>query len=65
MPKLKTKKAAAKRFSFTAKGKVKTTQANKVHKMRTRSKAANSRNTGAGILSKTETKRVRKLLPYG
>ncbi len=65
MPKLKTKKAAAKRFSFTATGKVKATQANKKHRMRNRSKETLRRQRGTTILSEAETKRVIKMLPNG
>jgi large subunit ribosomal protein L35 len=65
MPKMKTRKAAAKRFSFTASGKVKTTQANKIHRMRNRSKGTLRRQRGEGILDVAETKRVKKFLPNG
>jgi large subunit ribosomal protein L35 len=65
MPKLKTKSAAKKRFSFTATGKVKATQANKKHRMRNRSKSTLRRQRGTTILPKAEEKRVRKYLPNG
>ena len=65
MPKMKTRKAAAKRFSFTATGKVKATQAGKSHRMRNRSKQALRDLKGTTILAKAEVKRVRKLLPNG
>lgn len=65
MPKLKTKKAAAKRFSFTAKGKIKTTQAGKKHRMRNKSKNALRSLRGTKILSKSMEKRIKKMLPNG
>lgn len=65
MPKLKSKSAAKKRFSFTATGKVKATQAGKKHKMRNRSKSMLRTARGTTILSKAETKRVKKFLPNG
>lgn len=65
MPKLKTKKAAAKRFSFTATGKVKANQAFKAHRMRNRSKESLRRQSGTTILDEAETKRVKKWLPNG
>ena len=65
MPKLKTKSAAKKRFSFTATGKVKATQANKKHRMRNRSKSTLRNARGTTILPKSEQKRVEKFLPNG
>ena len=65
MPKMKTRKAAAKRFSFTATGKVKASQANKKHRMRNRSKETLRRQRGTTVLDKAETKRVKKFLPNG
>jgi large subunit ribosomal protein L35 len=65
MPKLKTKKAAAKRFSFTAGGKVKSTQANHAHKMTNKSKGGNRRQKGTTILAESEAYRIEKWLPYG
>ena len=38
MPKLKTNKAAAKRYSYTASGKVKRTSANSRHRLATKTK---------------------------
>ena len=38
MPKLKTNKAAAKRYSYTANGKVKRTSANSRHRLATKTK---------------------------
>ena len=65
MPKLKTKSAAKKRFSFTATGKVKATQANKQHKMRNRSAQTLRDGRGMTILGPEESKRVKKMMPNG
>ena len=45
MPKLKTNKAAAKRYSYTAKGKVKRTSANSRHRLATKTKRKNISNS--------------------
>ena len=65
MPKLKTKKAAAKRFRFTATGKVRATQANHAHKMHQKSKGQLRRQSGTTVLAETEAGRMAKWLPYG
>lgn len=65
MPKLKTKKAASKRFRFTATGKVRASQANHAHKMTHKSKGGNRRQSGTTILADTESDRMAKWLPYG
>ncbi len=64
MPKLKNKSAAKKRFRFTAKGKVRATQAGKQHGMikRTNKQIRNQR--GTTILAEGDAKIVRKIMPY-
>ncbi len=64
MPKLKTKSGAKKRFSLTAKGKVRANQANKQHGMikRTNKQIRNQR--GTTILSPQDARIVKKFLPY-
>ena len=66
MPKMKTKKSAAKRFSFTGTGKVKYKKQNLRHIL-TKKSAKRKRNLRkSGILSADNTAVVRKqLLPYG
>ena len=46
MPKLKTNKAAKKRYSYTATGKVKRTKANRRHRLATKTNRAKSRGKG-------------------
>jgi len=64
MPKMKTRKAAAKRYSVTGSGKVKYKRQGLRHIL---SKKSTKRKRGlrkAGILSPAETARARQLLPY-
>jgi len=64
MPKVKTKKAAAKRFHITGTGKFTYPKANSVHFM---SKKSPKRKMGLrrkGIVDKTNEKSVREMLPY-
>ena len=65
MPKLKTKSGAKKRFSLTAKGKVRAGQKGKQHGMikRTNKQIRNLR--GTTILSAADSKIIKKFLPYG
>ena len=60
MPKLKTNKAAKKRYSLTATGKVKRTTANRRHLLANKTK----RRPGA-YADKTCENTIKKLLPYG
>ena len=65
MPKLKTKSGVKKRFSLTAKGKVRGNQAGKQHGMikRTNKQIRNQR--GTTILADQDARIVKKFLPYG
>ncbi|UTW55287.1 50S ribosomal protein L35 [Kordiimonas sp. SCSIO 12610] len=65
MPKMKTKSGAKKRFSLTAKGKVRASQAGKQHGMikRTNKQIRNQR--GTTILNDCDANIVKKFLPYG
>ena len=66
MPKTKTKKAAAKRFSFTATGKVKYKKMNLRHILTKKSAKRKMHLRHAGILSEDSAKVIRsQLLPYG
>lgn len=63
--KMKTNKSAAKRFSFTASGKVKRKKAGMRHFMR-RKKSSTKRNLrNRGYLDKADVPRIKVLLPYG
>lgn len=65
MPKMKTKRAAAKRFSFTGSGKIKRRKAYRSHiltKMTTKRK----RNLRGGTLvAECDVKEVKKMMPFG
>ncbi len=65
MSKMKTKSSAKKRFSFTATGKVKTTQSGKQHGMvkRTNKQIRNQR--GTVIMKEMDARHIRDIMPYG
>ena len=65
MPKMKTKSGVKKRFSLTAKGKVRSAQAGKRHGMikRTPKQIRNLR--GTRPLSEADARIVKKYMPYG
>jgi large subunit ribosomal protein L35 len=64
MPKLKTKKSAAKRFKKTATGKLKHKRAYLRHILSTKSKEQKRRLRKAGLVADSDAKRIKKLLPY-
>ena len=65
MPKMKTRRSAAKRYKITANGKVKYKKQGLRHIL-TKKSAKRKRNLRkAGILSPAEQKRAHVLLPYG
>ena len=64
MPKMKTKSAAKKRFSFTASGKVKAGQAGKRHGMIKRTTKFIRDARGTTVLSDADAKIVKKYMPY-
>jgi len=64
MPKLKTKRAAAKRFKLTGTGKLKRSKAYKRHIL-TKKSAKTKRNLRkATIVDATNVKTMKKVLPY-
>ena len=66
MPKLKTNKAASKRYRFTGKDKVKRTKANRRHRLATKTKRTKlTARVQNGIADKTCENTIKKLLPYG
>lgn len=64
MPKLKTKSGAKKRFTRTASGKIKATQAGKRHGMVKRSNRHIREQRGTTILCDADEKIVKKYMPY-
>lgn len=66
MPKMKSKRCAAKRFSFTASGKVKYKKMNLRHILTKKTTKRKRHLRHAGILSDADSAKMRKqLLPYG
>ncbi len=66
MPKMKSKRCAAKRFSFTATGKVKYKKMNLRHILTKKSTKRKRNLRHAGIVSAADSAKIRKqLLPYG
>ena len=66
MPKLKTNKAASKRYSYTATNKVKRTKSNRRHLLA--NKTSRQRKSGKiqdAYADKSCEKGIKKLLPYG
>ncbi|MBE2277202.1 MAG: 50S ribosomal protein L35 [Rhodobacteraceae bacterium] len=64
MPKMKTKSAAKKRFSFTANGHVKAGVAGKRHGMIKRTTKFVRQATGTMLLSTPDEGIVKKYMPY-
>lgn len=65
MPKMKTKSGVKKRFSLTAKGKVRSNQAGKRHGMVKRTKSFIRKQRGTTVLCDADARIVKKFLPYG
>ena len=66
MPKLKTNQAAAKRYKYTATGKVKRTKSNRRHLLA--NKTTRHKKSGKvqnAYVDKTCEAGIKKLLPYG
>jgi large subunit ribosomal protein L35 len=64
MPKMKTKKSAAKRFRFTATGKVKRSKAFKSHILTKKSTKRKRGLRGTTLAHPTDVGHVRAMLPY-
>ena len=65
MPKMKTKQAAAKRFTMTASGKLKRGVAGKRHRLISHNAKYIRTNRGTSVLSDADTAHVRLWAPYG
>lgn len=64
MPKLKTKKAAAKRFKVTGTGKLVKTKANKGHILTKKSTKRKRDLRKSDVVDKTNMKQMKRCLPY-
>lgn len=65
MPKLKTRKAFAKRFKFTKKGKIKRSRSFKRHMLTKKSGSRKRALRKASLVSKSQVKMIKRLMPYG
>ena len=65
MPKQKTRKSAAKRYNITSNGKIKYKQQGLRHILSKKSAKRKRKLRKQGLLSPTEVKRAKRLLPYG
>ena len=65
MPKMKTNRAAAKRFKRTGTGKVKRAHAFARHHLGIKSRKRKRRLHAATLTESTERRHIQKLLPYG
>jgi large subunit ribosomal protein L35 len=64
VPKIKTNRAAAKRFRVTGSGKVKRNKGYKRHILSSKSKKRKRHLRHSTTVAKVETKNIRKLIPY-
>jgi large subunit ribosomal protein L35 len=65
MPKMKTKKGAAKRFRLSSTGKVKRSRAFKRHILTSKSTKRKRHLDMEALISPADARRVRAMLPYG
>ncbi len=64
MPKMKTSRAAAKRFSKTGTGKIKRMKAGKQHILTKKTTKLKRNLRKATLADKTNEKNIKKILPY-
>ncbi len=64
MPKLKTHRGAAKRFSLTGTGKVKRSKAYTSHILTTKTRKRKRNLRKSTILDKRDTHNIKRLIPY-
>ncbi len=62
MPKMKTRRGAAKRFKITGSGKIKRNKANKSHILTKKTPKRKRRLRKGTILTRVEVKRVKKMI---
>ena len=64
MPKIKTHRGAAKRFSLTKSGKIKRAKAYESHILTKKTTKRGRRLRQTGYIAECEAKKVRELIPY-
>lgn len=62
MPKMKTRRSAAKRFKLTGSGKIKRNKANHRHMLIRRAKTVKRKMRLSGLISKSDEKKARRML---
>ncbi len=65
MPKMKSKRSAAKRFSFTGSGKVKRNHAFHRHNLTHKSQTSKVGTRGTTLATEGDAKLIKMMLPYG
>jgi large subunit ribosomal protein L35 len=65
MPKMKTKRGAAKRFKITASGRVKRSKAYLRHILTSKTRKQKRHLGKPAMVSPSDEKNVRRMLPYG
>ncbi|MBU3934079.1 MAG: 50S ribosomal protein L35 [Candidatus Omnitrophica bacterium] len=64
MPKIKTRKAFAKRFKITKKGKIKRQRAGRGHLLAKKSRKRKRRLKKSALVSRADKKAIKMLMPY-
>ncbi len=64
MPKIKTHRGAAKRFSLTSKGKVKRNKAYASHILTKKNRKRKRNLRQSGLLNESDMKGIKRLIPY-
>ncbi|MDD5722102.1 MAG: 50S ribosomal protein L35 [Syntrophales bacterium] len=64
MPKMKTRRGAAKRFSLTAKGKIKRNKAFASHILTKKTSKRKRSLRKSGLLHKSDVAGIKRLIPY-
>ena len=64
MPKMKTRRAAAKRFSLTAKGKIKVKKSGLRHILTKRTTKSKRNARKGGYAAGADTARIKRCIPY-
>ena len=64
MPKIKTNRAAAKRFRITGTGKIKRNKGFKSHLLSSKAKKRKRRLRKGALVAEVQIKKTRKLIPY-
>lgn len=64
MPKMKTNRGAAKRFSVTGKGKIKRRRAYLRHILTTKTSKQKRHLRKSGLVDEADVKSIRRLIPY-